>query len=459
MRIREDSLDILKASSFEGVSHTIDRLVSSFPGDHWLPSSHRYRDYGRRRGHNRLKQDLKDGMVHSNEMAEYIAVAAPVHSVDGWSLLGRSIHCLLRGDPYSAVHLAYYAELRAALAILATQGIGIFDRLHCVIDKKGDCKIVKPIDESGNTIGSHQWTWLVFQWWSQENRSVEILREVIRPNGVSLGTWIDGMDKARSALPPIGAKWLELWGVDIGKYFADRDARNDSSYWPTSVNGWMPRTALDNSKTVIDIWEHLEPTQEAPFSSIDRHLLRIVLLDGYFSATGHQRTSQAGRLGLTDEVDGLVENMGLNDLAKSQWRHFLTDVDTAEPEIIRTANCKSKVGTDSHVGEVMSRATMLLRLATGASAGLLSNAGIGREHLEFWIQGIGSGRGLWKFQEPPEALVDLWIDVEHELEQFGDLDERADVGAPETLDIWNSHAKSIAVLGECERVALWGLGL
>ena len=40
---------------------------------------------------------------------------------------------------------------------------------------------------------------------------------------------------------------------------------------------------------------------------------------------------------------------------------------------------KTKVGDASHVVEVISRATMLLRLATGASATLLSDAGIERE--------------------------------------------------------------------------------
>ena len=36
------------------------------------------------------------------------------------------------------MHLGYYAELRAVLAIVASEGIGIFDRLHFVIDEYGE---------------------------------------------------------------------------------------------------------------------------------------------------------------------------------------------------------------------------------------------------------------------------------------------------------------------------------
>ena len=103
------------------------------------PRPHPYRRRGRRGGNNRLRDDLSNDRINSDRLSEYIGISAPVHSMDGWSFLGRSIHCLSRGDPYIAVHLAYYAELRAALAILAAQGIGVFSYPHCVIDSEGRC--------------------------------------------------------------------------------------------------------------------------------------------------------------------------------------------------------------------------------------------------------------------------------------------------------------------------------
>lgn len=460
MKIHEDSLTLLGSSSTDGVALSMNRVAAGLSGEHWLPQGHRYRRrrrHGRwKGGHGLLRSDLSTGNVRNDELSEYIGVSAPVHSMDGWSLLGRAIHCLLRGDPYSAVHLAYYAELRAAVAILASQGIGVFNNPHCVIDSDGCCKLVEPVDQDMKQLGNHQWTWLVFQWWSREQRAVELLRKVIRPNGESLGTWVDEMDRARFALEGIGPRWLELWGIDIGRYFADRAARNDASYWPNTINNWEPRTALENYKVVSDIWLTLEPTPEARFAQLDRHLLRIVLTDGYFGATSERRTSETGQRGFGREVESLLRSMGIPDRTRPQWRDFLTSSSTSEPAVIRMANGKARVGDSSHVVEVMSRAIMLLRLSAGASAALLSNAGIEREDLEFWIQAVGTGRGIWQSQEPPDELVDLWTDVDYELEQ---IDSWIDEGDSSAQEMWGYESKSLAVLGECERVALWGLGL
>ena len=99
---------------------------------------------------------------------------------------------------------------------------------------------------------------------------------------------------------------------------------------------------------------------------------------------------------------------------------------------------------------------MLLRLATGASATLLSDAGIEREDLDFWIRAVGTGRGIWQPTSPPEDLVDLWADVESALEKIDDT-----MKGPEksTQELWAHEPRQLAVLEECERVALWGLGL
>ena len=462
MRIDGNSLTILHSSSSQGVALSMNRVADRLANDHWLPRRHRYRR-GRRRGgrrrgggHNQLKDDLSNGRVHSEELADYIAISAPVHSMDGWSLLGRSIHCLSRGDAYTAVHLAYYAELRAALATLASQGIGVFNYPHCIVDGNGDCTIVNPVDCRGNRIGSHQWTWLAFRWWAQEPAAVELLREVIRPNGEALGTWIDATNKARFALEEIGVRWLELWGIDIRRFFGDREARNAASYWPNTLNSWEPRSTIDNYRAIYDMWLPLEPTSEARFAQLDRHLLRILLTRGYFGTSGQRETSLTGRTGFAHEVESLLNNMGMTSVATSIWRDFLTDAAGQEPALLQMANGNSKVGTATHVVEVMSRATMLLRLATGASATLLSGAGIERENLEFWIRTIAAGRQIWQPTEAPSAFVDLWADVQSILDQLHDwIDGQESSTRATPLD----RVRELTLLGECERVALWGLGL
>ena len=456
VKLHADSLALLNSSSDFGVALTMQRVAGTLSDGHWLAPSHRYRDRGRRLGNNRLISDLSNGTVHSAALAEYVATSAPVHCMDGWSLLGKSIHCLSRGDPYSAVHLAYYAELRAALALLAAEGIGVFVRTHCVIDSEGNCSLVEALDESKESIGNHMWTWLVFQWWARESRAVEFLRKVIAPGGQALGIWIESMTRSRFAIEELGSKWLRLWGLDIGRFFGDRDARNAASYWPNTTNSWAERNVEQNCQAIADIWMSLEPSSESRFAELDRHLLRIVLHDGFQGATGRGATSVVGSTEYAQDVDVLLRNMAMPDTMKSSWRTFLTDFELKEPAVVKMAHGSAKVGDANHVVEVMSRATMLLRLATGASANLMSDAGIEREHLEFWIQSVGTSRGVWRPEQPPESLVDLWADVESALD---DIDDWLGGTAPSMREIWSDRPGELARLGECERVALWGLGL
>src|ERR1700685_1183046 len=57
-------------------------------------------------------------------LSQYIAASCILHCSDGWSYLGKAIMSLLRGDPHRCRHLAYYAELRAVMSLVATEGIG-----------------------------------------------------------------------------------------------------------------------------------------------------------------------------------------------------------------------------------------------------------------------------------------------------------------------------------------------
>ena len=439
----------------------MNRVASGILEDHWLPKGHPYRRRNRlgkwRAGYNRLRNDILQGKVRSEELAEYISVSVPVHSMDGWSLLGRSIHSLLRGDPYSAVHLAYYAELRAAVAVLASQGIAVFDKRHCVIDSDGRCALVEALDEDGCPMGPHQWAWEVFQWWADQPSSIEFLRQVIRPEGKPLSLWLSAMNKAQSALDAVGVEWLNLWGIDIKRYFRDRDARNLASYWPTTIDSWDTRDIVENYYAIADVWLSLEPVSESRFWDLDRHLLRIVLIDGYLGATDRGDAATASALdGLAEEVEYLLAGVGIGDSAKESLRVFLSEPELEEPTVIRMARGKSKAGNPQHVVEVLSRATMLLRLASGASAALLFDAGIKREELNFWIHEVGTERGIWSPEDPPGQLIDLWEPIDALLD---DMDSIMEGSEPSSHDLWNERPKGLALLGECERIALWGLGL
>jgi len=60
-----------------------------------------------------------------DELAQYLALSSAAHVLDGWRYIAQSSMAFLSGSRTQALHLAYYAELRAGLAILAQSGIGI----------------------------------------------------------------------------------------------------------------------------------------------------------------------------------------------------------------------------------------------------------------------------------------------------------------------------------------------
>lgn len=48
-----------------------------------------------------------------------------VHLLEGWLNFSASVSCLLNNSNSQSIHLAYYAELRAALSLFAWSGISL----------------------------------------------------------------------------------------------------------------------------------------------------------------------------------------------------------------------------------------------------------------------------------------------------------------------------------------------
>lgn len=457
MKISEDALLTLHEASHEGVSLAMERVATSLPADHWLRRGHRYRRRGGLRGgDNKVRSDLSGGTISGEALAEYIGIGAPLHVVDGWAFLGRSIHCLLRGDPYTAVHFAYYAELRAALGLLASQGIGIFSNRHAIVTKTGMCSLVEPESDIGTRLDYHLWVWLVFQWWADQPEAIQLLGDIIRPSQENLQIWMETAERSRLTLDFVGKSLLRTWGIDLGRFFADRDARNAASYWPNTLNAWQVRGHKSDLEAVLRMWQLLEPSAGSRFLALDRELLRAVLKAGYFAVTGKRSGSASGRQGFETEIAGLLTDMGMSGLELEGWKALLVAEEGQTRSVLTVASGNAKVGDASHVEEVMARAVMLLRLATGAAETVLREAGLERERLEFWIESVGTDRGLWEEGQSPQEITDLWAEVEDKLEDVGDWLEGPERSGHTT---WSGEPRTVAVLGECERVALWGLGL
>src|SRR4029077_16428131 len=119
-------------------------------------------------------------------------------------------------------------ELRAAMSLLATQGVGIFDKYHYVVHAPNS---VAPIPLRD---GTHVLTWKALIHWADLQRSSELLQQIITPGGLELSEWRSGIFTAGS-LTVSGGNWLRIWGMDIARCARDQHIRNVASYRPSRL--------------------------------------------------------------------------------------------------------------------------------------------------------------------------------------------------------------------------------
>lgn len=77
--------------------------------------------------------------IVSKYLKDYIAISSILHCKDAWDYYSNSISAMLEGNMSNAIHLAYYAELRATVSFLASEGIGIFNSKHYYVNGAGKC--------------------------------------------------------------------------------------------------------------------------------------------------------------------------------------------------------------------------------------------------------------------------------------------------------------------------------
>ncbi len=387
--------------------------------------------------------------VDDASLGEYIAASAPLHCADGWSFLGRALQCHSRGDGDAARHLAYYAELRAAVSLLASEGIGIFNDLHYVVDVSGRCRRLPGPR-------THEIAWQTLDFWGSLPQSATLLGGVVSSTGIPLTDWLDEFG-APSSARPIGGDWLRTWGLDLKYLSTDRDARNEASYRPTRLDASTTLDVPDSAKFLRDLWNLHEPSAPSRFDILDRHILRLSLEQAHEATTGLKPAADATNFRI--RVEAMLNTLSPGGLSGTGWRDFLTRASEADtPRLLREASGTALVSDAEHHVQVIARATLLLRVSTGACAQLLDDAGVGRDDLEFWWKSLGEDRGLWEPGNEPDELTDLWLDVNEELENAAEWETSA-VGMASVARWLKEQSRTLSVLGGCERIALWGMGL
>ena len=422
---------MIKKASSSGSLRLARRMKRYVEAERWLQKRNRYRADVR----GRIRTDCAPGGpgISSPHLSAYVAASAPLHCSDGWTLLGKALASHAMGDASTAVHLAYYAELRAAMSLLAVGGVGVFDTIHFAMDAAG-----MPSRILGNH-STHTLAWEALRVWSATPSAASIVSNSIKPAGLPLADWLATYPPL-AAWGPIATAWLQAWGVDIARYAGDQDARNEASYRPTAL---LYRRSVDVTEAyqyLVSFWRLMEPG-DSTFAPLDRSLLRETL------RTAHKATGIPDAF--DDVIAAVVANAGLAPGAEATWVPYLTAAGSPDL-VIRAGRLSPPASPDLHL-EVISRAALLLRVATGAAANYLNAAEIDSESLRFWWTAVGEDAGLWS-GSAPDALVDLWADV---VAAIDSIESAGVLGSYFATAI--SLGAERTVLSQTERPMLWGL--
>jgi hypothetical protein len=281
-----------------------------------------------------------------------------------------------------------------------------------------------------------------------------LFASIVRPNGCALEDWLAPLGGGKVAAPQ-AKEWFLQWGMDLQSPAQDRDARNESSYRPDGIPDSWCLDAPTTLNFVRDIWRALEPSRPSRFELIDGHILRLALESIFKGRTGLSPSSDP--VGFKVLASRVVNNQGFSPDAFKQWLEFLCrDHMPDNLSVFEFSKISAGVKETSH-SAIISRAMLLLRIASGSTAELFQAAGFTSEAVAFWWERMGQSRGLWEGAKEAEDLLDLWADIELLLSDLDIFQKGHTPDAQTFFRIGSDLGQAIAGLSSCERVAVWSL--
>jgi hypothetical protein len=377
---------------------------------------------------------------------QVVAAAAPNHCMDGWSYVARAFSALLAGDAHAARHLSYYAQLRAAMSMLANLGIGIFNGINYAIDSSGNTFRIDTPHNGARALGmgTHDIVWQALKAWSENAATARVFLDLVKVRGSSLRDCIEAIWPGASMLAAAGLL-VESWGLDLRRGGEEHVDRNVSSYNPHSLNQIIT-TPAESLRFISSSWKLFEPSSSSSFDNLDKFLLRSVLQRQHRAVYANSRYSEGAMSAQYEHLPDLVKG-----LASKQF--ILGQLEPKNPELIRRARQRSSPAQPT---EMLARALLLLRAATAFTHASFVDAGIDSLAGEMrpWLDGVASERGFWAPTKPLAEPTDLWADIELALLDF----DASIIPQPTSWNDWMARdAKGLPVMAEAERIGVWSL--
>lgn len=368
------------------------------------------------------------------QLGIYIGLSTFNHCVDAWNFLARGIGALIRGDIYSCIHMVYYSELRSVMSILASKGIGVFDKAHIQFDAKGN---LWKADSSKRAIGTHRFVELALNEIEQSNSSiisdifnnVQIdginLHDIVNVSGFNLSSLLGGH---------AFTKFFALWSIDLS-IMSDRELRNTSSYRPAFQRNPVPNDMINR---ISEIWTALEPLPGNPFVQLDKAIIWETV-DNLANITGTSKNSLIKTLSTTFQSSEL--NKLLNSVPYGKWILDETKKYQTQPKMCF-----------SDPFPMIARAIFLGRMSAGMARSFMGNFDV--DFILPWCLNFAEMVGIIESQSNVSNLDDLFVDILDALTPFDQITNSNSA----LFEISRNLAGELSTLSQFERVPLWGLG-
>jgi hypothetical protein len=384
--------------------------------------------------------------AEKSEMASYLALSASCHALDGWRYLAEAAFALLRGARNQALHLAYYAELRAALSILAGSGIGILNQKHFVLTNTGDVVWTKERR-------THDAAWECLAKWASIPANARPVVEALQAFGYTGLDWAEACSVSTSP-DAIATHWLSNWSIDLKVFNKDKDARNEASYRPDlQIHALNPL-----SRKELEIVRHVSAASDrSSYGSFDETDIRLTF----------DLCSKACELRFGDSSKKHMDMM-LSDV----FRWLVVKENIEKPQalamirVIKAAP-QSQAGNvlaaaspnDHHPVAIFSRAFLLLRLASALKRRAWTRisslvAGGVAEWQGKLLKDYGVNAHLWEKGTAPTQLADLDVDRGAADEDIDNWIGRNSKKAFSGFRLWDEQSQSLTKLCRFERIAI-----
>jgi len=360
-------------------------------------------------------------------LADYIVASGPLHCLDGWSYLGKAFLSATLGDLGIAIHLSYYAGLRATLALAAAQGYGIIGTSYWDLRENTPQRITQ---STSTNVAAKRFL--------REHLVVaDVIRRAVQPFGHRWDEWANSLQQKVWGDPLQAARLREiLWG----KLDKAHGVRGIASYRPDFGRIRVRMEVEEVAKTLLMVWRAFEPIGDGRFPFDDYFLLWIIkAID-----KSHEIVTENDLIAwLSDQFPETRDS--LNKLLSDPHPLVKWLEDDVEP---------SKIEFDRQFQAIVAWSALLLRLATGAwrdqLSWALSEIDMNDEALRPWMEELWDTEGFKG--DLIESVSDLWGDIEAALE---DLEGLAHSG-----DLRSLHHEGADPLIRCSKtwlIWLWGI--